>query len=119
MADDDPAKLAGTRHARSMLAESETALSDVLVAFNLMTEHLLSDEGLSPGDVVRLLGIFAQTRTKLIDEVTKYENRVLFNEGKVAHAPLDFDKLRDQIGSKLDRIRASRGSEGLSEGSDD
>ena len=94
MTDDDPAEMAGTLRARSMLEESQAAMADLLIAFNLMTEHMLSDDSLSPADITKLLGISAQVRTKLIDEVTKYENRVLFNAGKVAHAPLDFDEIR-------------------------
>ena len=104
---DDPAELAGTLRARSMLADSEAAMADILAAFSLMTERMLSDDSVPTSELPKMLTAFGQIRAKLIEEVTKHENRVLYNEGRVAHAPLDFDALRDEIGGKLDRIRAA------------
>ena len=109
---DDPSKLAGTIVSREMLERSEKAMEDILAAFELMAERLLTGEDeMSMGELSRARLALGQTRSQLIDEVNKHEKRVLLSKGLVADSPLDFDVIRDEIGSQLDRIRRAQGSD--------
>ena len=108
---DDPPKLAGTVASRAMLSKSEKAMEDILAAFELMAERILDDEeNLSKAELSQARIALAQTRSQLIEEVNKHEKRVLLSKGLVADAPLDFDAIRAEIGSQLDRIRNAQGT---------
>ena len=112
---DDPSIIAGTFESRRMLAQSEKAMEDILAAFELMAERMMQGEDdMSMSEISRSRTTLAQVRIQLVDEVNKHENRVLQSRGLVADAPLDFDSIRREIGSRLDRVRAARGSEGVS-----
>ena len=109
---DDPSKLAGTIASRDMLNRSEKSMEDILAAFELMAERILEDkESLSKAELSQARIALAQTRTQLLDEVNKYEQRVLFSKGLVAEAPLDFDAIRAEVGGQLDRLRRAQGSD--------
>ena len=109
---EDPSKLAGTIVSREMLSKSEKAMEDILAAFELMAERILEDkENLSKAELSQARVSLAQTRSQLIEEVNKHEKRVLLSKGLLAEAPLDFDSIRAEIGSKLDRLRRAQGSD--------
>ncbi len=105
----EPFNLEDTAHARWILKQSETALADVLAAFELISERMLSGEDISLAELSKARVALGQVRSQLIDEVRKYEERILRERGLVADAPIDFDELRESIGSKLDRIREHAG----------
>lgn len=108
---DDPSVLAGTFKSRRMLSESEKAMDDILEAFEVMARRIKDGESdTTPAEIVKMRTVLAQVRTQLVDEVNKHEERILQSNGIAANAPMDFDKLRSEIGSKLDRIRKSRGA---------
>ena len=109
---DDPSKLAGTIASRELLSKSEKSMQDILAAFELMAERILEDkENLSKAELSQARIALAQTRSQLVDEVNKYEQRVLLSKGLVANAPLDFDAIRAEVGGKLDRIRWAQSSD--------
>ncbi len=110
----DPPVIAGTETARKTFAESQTAMEDMLAAFDFTVRELQGGGQVSEAEVMKRLAQLSQVRTRFIEEVKQYEKHVLEANGLVASAPLDFDGLRDQIGGRLDRIRAAHGSDGLS-----
>ncbi len=111
---DDPTIIAGTFHSRRMLAQSEKAMEDILAAFELMAERILEGENVSLAELTRSRTAMAQVRAQMVEEVNKHEKRVLQSMGLTADSALDFDAIRCEIGSRLDRVRAARGSEGVS-----
>lgn len=110
----DLAELAGTTRAREILRESETLVEDVLAALADVREQLVRGELEAVTDINKMRGTLASVRLKLREEVERYEEHVAHGTGRVAAAPLDFDKLRGEIGRKLDRLRDSCGAEGVS-----
>ncbi len=109
---DDPSVLAGTASARFALEQSMKSLSELILAFEELTERLGDPEGqISPSEVSKARVAFAHVRSQLVEEVGKHEKRVLESKGLVANAPIDFDALRASIGSKLGRIRDARDAE--------
>lgn len=117
---DDPDVPMGTERARWKLRHSEKALDKVLDAFDAMEKRMLNGEdGFSISDLSKARVALGQTRSQLLDEVNKYERHILLSEGLVDEAPINFDAIKDQIGSSLDRIRAARDAEGFSEPSDE
>ena len=101
----DPSRQAGTIGARWLLEQSETALQDVLAAFEVMANRLRGGEDVAHGDISKARIALAATRAALINEVNKHERQVLYSEGLIAEAPLDFDAMRAEIGRHLDRLR--------------
>lgn len=117
---DDPDVPLGTERARWKLRHSEKALDKVLDAFDAMEQRMLDgEEGLVIGDLSKARIALGQTRSQLLDEVNKYERHILLSEGLIDGAPIDFDAIKDQIGSSLDRIRDARDAEGVSERADE
>ena len=104
---DDPSKIAGTVTARKMLAQSEKALGEILTAFELMAERMLDGEDLSKAELSKNFSALGETRSHLLKEVNKHEERVLLSKGLIATAPIDFDAVRSEIGRSLDRLRAA------------
>lgn len=114
---DDPAVLKKTLRARRMLAQSEAALDDILTAFEDMRNQMLTGE-LSIGDLSKARVALGFARSKLLEEVNKYEKHILVSKGLSAEAPIDFDAIKDQIGRSLDRLRNAQEAGGVSEQSD-
>ena len=114
----DPSEIEGTASARSALAESEDALRDVLLVARMMRDRLLAEGEVTQPEVAKTVTALAQIRSRLNEEIARYEDRVLLLEKRVAHAPLDFDELRSVLGSKIDRIRTALDAGEVSEGPD-
>lgn len=112
--DEELADLAGTRRARQMLERSEHSMENLLAALDLYADAVLDGATVTIADVAKARIALAHARNQLLEEVKKHEERCAFDRGLVATAPLDFDELRDQIGSKLDRLRFADGTEGVS-----
>lgn len=104
---DTPYDKAGTSDARRLLQESETALWDVLAAINLMRNRITAGETLPPAELQRAVLALGTTRAKVLDEVQRHERRKFLENGLVADAPLDFEAIRDEIRSEIDRLRAA------------
>ena len=108
---DDPSVLAGTFTSRRMLSESEKAMEDILKAFEVMADRIKDGESdVTPAEISKVRTVLAQVRSRLVDEVKKHEERVFHSNGLSAGAPMDFDRVRSEIGSKLNRIRDARRS---------
>ena len=115
---DDPAILAGTFKSRRLLAAGEALVEDLLGLFErVATEAAASADKTSLAEMNRVRLLYAKARNELIEEVKKHEQHVLEARGLVATAPIDFDRLRAEIGRSLDRIRSARDAEGIPGGS--
>ncbi len=112
---EDPSAIADTEPSRQLLTQSEAALRDVLEALDLLRARMEDDDELPQTELTKALIAFGSARNRLNEEMRKHEDRILFNQKRVANAPHDFDKLRSALGCKLDSIRASLGSGELSE----
>jgi len=113
--EDDPSVLAGTFKSRRLLNQSEKALEAMLSAFDAMAKRIEHGEGdVTSAEFSRTTSNLAKARMQIVDEVNAHEKRLNRSRGLVADAPLDFDEIRDTIGSKLDRIRAARETESVS-----
>ncbi len=111
--DDDPSTPAGTDHARRMLDQSEKALDEILIAFDLMAERIKTGDDIPATELTRSFTALGQARTRLINEVKEHEKRVLRAEGLDPEAALDLDAIRFEIGRRLDRIRAALDEEAV------
>ena len=108
---DDPSVIAGTFKSRRLLRESETAMEDLLTAFDVMAKRIRDGEDdMTPAEISKTRTALGHVRSQLVDEVNKHEQRVFHAKGLVADAPLNFDNLRAEIRSHLDRIRAAQDS---------
>lgn len=111
---DDATIIAGTFRARGMLARSEDVMEDILVAFELMVERILDGEDIPLPEIADRNKAMALVRAQMVEEVNRHEKRVLQPAGAGGDGTIDFDVIRREIGSRLDRVRAARGSEGIS-----
>jgi len=108
---DDPSVIAGTFKSRRLLRESETALEDLLTAFEVMAQRYRDGEDdVTPAEISKTRTALGLARSQLVDEVNKHEQRVFYAKGLVADAPINFEDLRAEIGGQLDRIRESQSS---------
>ncbi|MEM7718979.1 MAG: hypothetical protein AAF222_07230 [Pseudomonadota bacterium] len=112
---DDPSEFSDIDRSRKLLAESDEALREALDAFAILKERLLADETVAPTELAKTLTSISQNRGRVTDDMRKHEDRILFHTKRVGNAPLDFDQLRSEIGSTLDRIRATLDAEGIPE----
>lgn len=76
----NPAVHKKTRHARRMLSQSEAALDDILTAFEEMRNQMLNGT-LSTADLSKARISLGFARSKLLEEVNKYEKHVLVSKG--------------------------------------
>lgn len=113
---DEPSDFSDIERSRALLADSEKSLRGVLEALDILEARLRADETISQTDLSKALTAIAQNRGRVHDDMRKHEDRILFQSGRVANAPLDFDKLRFEIGGKIDRLRHTFGTGDLPEG---
>ena len=104
---DDPSAIAETKRARWRLEQSEKSMEDLLAAFDLMAERMMKGEEVTIAEISKARTAIGYVRAQLMDEVNKYEERVLTEKGLVEHAPLDFDAIRRDVGRRLDRLRGA------------
>ena len=110
---DDPTGQTGADDARRLLEQSERILRELLVAFDEMTGDMMAGQSPDNGDISRAILMLAKTRTTVIQEIQNHDKRVHLTSAAQDAIPLDFDTIRDDIGRRLDRIRASGNSEGF------
>ena len=114
MQDDDPSQKEDTAGARQLIAQSEMAFEEAMIAFDMMKRRVDDGENVPPKDITALYVQLSQSRTRLINEVREHDKRIARAEGLDDTAPLDLDALRSSIGSRLDRIRQESDSKGFS-----
>ena len=114
----DPSGFSDIERSRALLSYSEKSLRDVLDVLDILEARVRADETISQADLAKALTAIAQNRGRVHDDLRKHEDRILFEKKLVAHAPLDFDRLRSEIGGKIDRLRATFGAGDFPETSD-
>lgn len=113
MAEDLPVHF-DIERAYALLNESQRALEDMLRAFEHMTGAMQSGERMTEMEMGKSMTSLGRVRRHFLEEVKSYEKHVFESNGLVASAPLDFDQLRSEIGSRLDRLRDAQSAEGVS-----
>ncbi|MDJ1017905.1 MAG: hypothetical protein QNJ35_15460 [Paracoccaceae bacterium] len=113
---DDPSEKAGTDGSRWLLKQSETALTDVLAAFEIMVTRFRKGENVPDSEIQKACIVHSAVRNRLLEQVEKHEKQVLLDGGLLAEAPLDFDEIRREVGRHLDRIRDAERSGELPDG---
>ncbi|MCG6885489.1 MAG: hypothetical protein LJE62_17210 [Silicimonas sp.] len=93
-------------------------MRDVLQALDVLRARIVGGEDVPPAELTRALTAFAQARTRLTEEVTRHEDRILLATKRIASAPLDFEDIRASIGGKIDRIRADLDAGAVSDGAE-
>jgi len=102
---DDPSARAGSDGGRMKVDHSDKSMEDMLAVFDLMADRILNGEGVTVAEMKRMSVAMGHVRVQLVDEVIKYEDSGLSGKGPVEHASLDLEKLRREIGGRLDRLR--------------
>jgi len=97
-----------------LLETAEKHYKDALNALEIVKLYLKERSELSPSEINRTASDFRKATQTLFDERKRLEE-LRRKEAGIAHDfGLDFAAARDEIGRRLDRLRAARGSEGVS-----
>ena len=107
---DDPSARPGAEGERRRPMDRGAILDVLLDGFRDMSSRL--EEGEAPGrvDVNRAGMSLGTVRKTILEEVRRHEAGFLNSAEPGATGPIDLDDMRDRIGRRLDRIRATRGS---------
>lgn len=108
---DHPSSKAGTEEARALLKSGENAMRSLLVAFDLMADEILDGKDYSEAEIKRTCLALGRAQSSLMEEIQKYERHVLREKGLIEEAPIDFDRVRREIGRRLDGIRDAQNAE--------
>ena len=73
-----------------------------------LTDKIEAAKEMEKGEIDKTVRELSKSLIFATEEAEKYEKCVLENTGLVADAPLDLDAIRSEIGSRLDRLRATR-----------
>ncbi len=104
----EPSDFKGTEDARLLLEDSQRSIREMLFVFKVLSERLDGGDAVPQAELTKAITSLAGARNKLLDEVRRYEDRVLRDKKLTADSILDFDELRAELGRKLDRIRKHR-----------
>lgn len=111
---DDPSILHGAFKSRRMLEATETAMAGYLASFDALAQRLLDGDRVTIGETTQSLVAVAKMRLQLIEGIRAYEKHAFHANGADGGPDLDLDALRDEVGRRLDRLRAARGAGGVS-----
>lgn len=105
-------------HPADLLAEAEAHYEDALEAVRALKARLA--EGAEPpsAEISRIAQDYRRATQTLFDERKRLDDQRKREAGVVHDYALDLDAARAEIGRKLDRLRAARGSAGVSGGAD-
>jgi hypothetical protein len=100
--------------ATELLKVANTHFEDALEAMQIVKLYLKEGTDLSPAEIARAAADFRKATQTLFDERKRLEEQRRKEAGVVHDFGLDFDVARDEIGGRLDRLRAARSAEGVS-----
>ncbi|WP_099823911.1 hypothetical protein [Oceaniglobus indicus] len=112
MAIDQTDGAAPTSH--SLLREAQAHYAAALEDMVTLRQYLKDADILPEVEMKRVIGNYARATQTLFDERKKLEELDKRNKGIVHEHAIDFDALRVEIGSRLDRLRAVAGPVGVS-----
>jgi hypothetical protein len=100
--------------AAELLKVANDHYEDALEALQIVKLYLKEGTDLSPAEIARAAADLRKATQTLFDERKRLEDQRRKEAGVVHDFGLDLDAARDEIGGRLDRLRAARGAEGLS-----
>jgi hypothetical protein len=100
--------------AAGLLEVANAHYQDALEALEIVKLHLKEGTDLSPAEIAKAAADFRRATQTLFEERKRLEDQRRKEAGVVHDFGLDLDAARDEIGSRLDRLRAARGAEGVS-----
>jgi hypothetical protein len=100
--------------ATELLKVANEHYEDALEALQIVKLYLKEGTELSSAEIARTAADFRKATQTLFDERKRLEDQRRKEAGVVHDFGLDFDAARDEIGGRLDRLRAARGAEGVS-----
>lgn len=100
------------RSALSLLEEADAQYREAVQALVEMKRHVRARRDLPEAEVKRVLQALGRSVQTAFDERKKLEDRARRERGIAEGAAyaLDFDKVREEVGRSLDRLRAAGGS---------
>lgn len=103
------------RKAEALLEEAEAHYADVLEQLSAVKRDLRGRDDISPAEIKRVLGEFRRATQTLFDERDRIEKLRKQELGIVHDFAVCFDEAKSEIGSRLDRLRAARDADSVSE----
>ncbi|KKL19103.1 hypothetical protein LCGC14_2468840 [marine sediment metagenome] len=100
--------------AELILEEAQEQYRDVLEDLRALRLCLREQSELSEAEVKRVLTEHRRITLTVFEERKRLEDLRKRQKGIVHDYALDFDALRDEIGGRLDRLRAAKHAEGVS-----
>ncbi len=100
--------------AAGLLEVANEHYEDALEAMQIVKLYLKEGTDLSSAEIARAAADFRKATQTLFDERKRLEDQRRKEAGVVHDFGLDFDMARDEIGRRLDRLRAARSAEGVS-----
>jgi hypothetical protein len=100
--------------ATELLKVANTHFEDALEAMQIVKLYLKEGTDLSSAEIARAAADFRKATQTLFDERKRLEEQRRKEAGVVHDFGLDFDVARDEIGGRLDRLRAARSAGGVS-----
>lgn len=100
--------------AAGMLEVAKAHYEDALEAMQIVKLYLKEGTDLPAVEIARAAADFRKATQTLFDERKRLEEQRRKEAGVVLDFGLDFDMARDEIGGRLDRLRAARGPDGVS-----
>lgn len=107
-----PFRTEGT--AAGLLEVANAHYEDALEAMQIVKLYLKEGSDLAPTEIARAAADLRKATQTLFDERKRLEDQRRKEAGVVHDFGLDFDAARDEIGGRLDRLRAARGADGVS-----
>ncbi|WP_172961024.1 hypothetical protein [Oceaniglobus roseus] len=96
-----------------LLKEAEDHYADALRELLALRRSFQDREDLPEAEMKRVVGTYARATQTLFDERKKVEELGKRIRGTVLADAIDFDAVRDEIGRRLDRLRAVAGPVGV------
>lgn len=100
--------------AAGLLEVASAHYEDALEALEIVKLYLKEGSDLSSAEIARAAADLRKATQTLFDERKRLEDQRRKEAGVVHDFGLDFDAARNEIGRRLDRLRAARGAEGVS-----
>ncbi len=95
-----------------ILAHAQAHYLEVLEDLEAVKLYLRDRDDLSEAEMKRVLGEYRRATQTLFDERKRIEDVRKKQKGIVHDYALDFDAIRDEIGRRLDRLRAEEDTGG-------
>lgn len=100
--------------ATETLVIAQNHFEDALQALEIVKQYLKDGDHLSGTEIKSVAADLRRATQSLLDERKRIDDQLRKEAGIVHAFGIDFGAARDEIGRKLDRLRAARGADGVS-----